>query len=177
MSVTIDGTLGVTSPAETTTNLAYTGTLTGGTGIVNLGSGQVYKDASGNVGIGSGSFLLNSPAGLGYGIGSGGTVPQATSKSTAVTLNKPSGQITMNAAALAGNTYVEFAFNNSVLGLYDVLIVNLSDEGGWGVSSNYNAWVKRVSTGQGYITLKNISAGSLSEAVVIKFAIIKGASA
>ena len=35
------------------TNLAYTGTLTGGTGIVNLGSGQFYKDASGNVGIGT----------------------------------------------------------------------------------------------------------------------------
>jgi hypothetical protein len=33
--------------------LAYTGTLTGGTGVVNIGSGQVYKDASGNVGIGT----------------------------------------------------------------------------------------------------------------------------
>jgi hypothetical protein len=39
----------------TVTNLAYTGTLTGGTGVVNLGSGQVYKDASGNVGIGTAS--------------------------------------------------------------------------------------------------------------------------
>jgi hypothetical protein len=37
------------------TNLAYSGTLTGGTGIVNLGSGQVYKDASGNLGIGTAS--------------------------------------------------------------------------------------------------------------------------
>jgi len=37
------------------TNLAYTGTFTGGTGIVNLGSGQFYKDASGNVGIGTAS--------------------------------------------------------------------------------------------------------------------------
>jgi hypothetical protein len=35
------------------TNLSYTGTLTGGTGVVNLGSGQFYKDASGLVGIGS----------------------------------------------------------------------------------------------------------------------------
>jgi hypothetical protein len=35
------------------TSLAYTTTLTGGTGIVNLGSGQFYKDASGNVGIGT----------------------------------------------------------------------------------------------------------------------------
>jgi hypothetical protein len=34
------------------TNLSYTGTLTGGTGIVNLGSGQFYKDASGNVLVG-----------------------------------------------------------------------------------------------------------------------------
>lgn len=33
----------------------YTGTLTGGTGVVNIGSGQVYKDASGNVGIGTSS--------------------------------------------------------------------------------------------------------------------------
>jgi len=34
-------------------NPEYTGTLTGGTGVVNIGSGQVYKDASGNVGIGT----------------------------------------------------------------------------------------------------------------------------
>jgi hypothetical protein len=34
-------------------NPSYTGTLTGGTGIVNLGSGQVYKDATGKVGIGT----------------------------------------------------------------------------------------------------------------------------
>ena len=39
----------------TTLNTAYTGTLTGGTGVVNLGSGQFYKDASGNVGIGTAS--------------------------------------------------------------------------------------------------------------------------
>jgi hypothetical protein len=34
-------------------NPSYTGTLTGGTGVVNLGSGQFYKDANGNVGIGT----------------------------------------------------------------------------------------------------------------------------
>jgi hypothetical protein len=37
------------------TDLAYTGTLTGGTGVINIGSGQLYKDASGNVGIGTSS--------------------------------------------------------------------------------------------------------------------------
>ena len=45
-------------------NLEYTGTFTGGTGVVNLGSGQFYKDASGNVGIGTASPLarLNAQA-------------------------------------------------------------------------------------------------------------------
>ena len=37
----------------TTLNSAYTGTLTGGTGVVNLGSGQFYKASGGNVLIGS----------------------------------------------------------------------------------------------------------------------------
>jgi acyl-CoA hydrolase len=39
----------------TLNNLVYSGTLTGGTGIINIGSGQIYKDASGNVGIGTSS--------------------------------------------------------------------------------------------------------------------------
>jgi hypothetical protein len=36
-------------------NPSYTGTLTGGTGVINIGSGQFYKNASGNVGIGTSS--------------------------------------------------------------------------------------------------------------------------
>ena len=49
------GTVGTTQLQSdlTLTNPTYTGTLTGGTGVVNIGSGQVYKDASGNVGIGA----------------------------------------------------------------------------------------------------------------------------
>jgi hypothetical protein len=45
-------------------NLAYTGTLTGGTGVINIGSGQLYKDASGNVGIGTSSLRSNFGGGL-----------------------------------------------------------------------------------------------------------------
>jgi hypothetical protein len=36
-------------------NLAYTGTLTGGTGVITIGTNQLYKDASGNIGIGNAS--------------------------------------------------------------------------------------------------------------------------
>jgi hypothetical protein len=49
----LNGTVGATTPnTGAFTNLSYTGTLTGGTGVVNLGSGQFYKDASGNIGVG-----------------------------------------------------------------------------------------------------------------------------
>jgi hypothetical protein len=41
------------------TDPSYTGTLTGGTGVINIGSGQLYKDASGNVGIGTSSQILS----------------------------------------------------------------------------------------------------------------------
>lgn len=46
---------GTAAAAGSFTALAYSTTLTGGTGIVNLGSGQFYKDASGNIGIGTAS--------------------------------------------------------------------------------------------------------------------------
>jgi hypothetical protein len=36
-----------------TANLAYTGTFTGGTGVVAIGTNQIYKDVGGNVGIGT----------------------------------------------------------------------------------------------------------------------------
>jgi hypothetical protein len=50
----MNGTIGATTPSTGSfTSLAYSTTLTGGTGVVNLGSGQFYKDASGNVGIGT----------------------------------------------------------------------------------------------------------------------------
>lgn len=53
MTVSINGTSGIVNDA---TDLNYTGTLTGGTGVVNLGAGQVYKDASGKVGLGTSSM-------------------------------------------------------------------------------------------------------------------------
>jgi hypothetical protein len=56
-NVTVGNNLTVTGSttvaATTIGNLTYTGTLTGSTGILNIGSGQIYKDASGNVGIGT----------------------------------------------------------------------------------------------------------------------------
>jgi hypothetical protein len=106
---------------------------------------------------------------FGYTANAQGTVTQATSKSTAVTLNKSAGQITMNNAALASVTNVTFTLNNSLISANDILILNVS---GGATSGAYNCWVSGLSAGSASITLRNISGGSLSEAVVINFALI-----
>jgi len=55
-SININGTVGATTAATGKfTTLEYTGTLTGGTGVITIGTNQIYKDASGNVGIGTSS--------------------------------------------------------------------------------------------------------------------------
>lgn len=57
------GTANITSlvsPTASITNLSYSGTLTGGTGVINIGSSQIYKDASGNVSLGgTGALKMN----------------------------------------------------------------------------------------------------------------------
>lgn len=123
----------------------------------------------------SGNALVIAPYGaLGYGIGAGGTVTQATSKSTAVTLNKPTGQITMNSAALAANTAVSFALNNSLITTSDLVLVCFRYTGQAGGS--YQVFIDSISLGTCSITLKNLTAGSLSDGVVITFVVIKGAT-
>jgi len=110
---------------------------------------------------------------MGYTSSAQGQVTQLTSKSTAVTLNKSAGQITMNNAALAATTNVAFTLNNSLISANDVLIVNVA--GGNATAGTYNVFTSTLTTGSATIVLRNISGGSLSEAVVINFAIIHGA--
>jgi len=117
----------------------------------------------------SGSDTILSSGQLGYTTAAQGTVTQATSKSTAVTLNKSAGQITMNNAALASNTAISFTLNNSYLSSNDIIITNIS---AGGTSGAYTTYVSSMTTGSAVITLRNMSAGSLSEAVVINFAIV-----
>lgn len=122
------------------------------------------------------ALTMSSPAGLGYGTGSGGTVTQLTSKSTAVTLNKPCGKITMNNAALAAGAVVYFIFYNSLITISDTVVINT--QGATYVSLNsYDVKAEAMANGFCYITVKNNTASSLSEAIGLEFTVIKGAIA
>ena len=118
-----------------------------------------------------GSIINNGGSGkVGYAAGAGGSVTQATSKSTGVTLSKQSGQITMNAAALAASTTVSFTLTNTIIEANDVLILN-HVAGGTAGSYTLNA---QVSAGSASINVRNVTLGSLSEAIVIQFIVING---
>lgn len=108
---------------------------------------------------------------LGYTSAAQGTVTQATSKSTGVTLNKSAGRITMNNAALSGNTAVTFTLTNSSISAKDAMIVNVSSGG---TAAAYAVYVSGLNAGSADISLRNMTGGSLSEAVVINFAVIHG---
>jgi len=178
-----------------TDTFAFTKYNVGGTtyGFIGDASGLVSGGTAGNLAVrftgamlfsgganermridSSGNVLVTNVAGLGYGTGSGGTVTQATSKSTGVTLNKPAGQITMNNAALAGGATATFRLDNSLLSAQDVLTVSLASADP--SATSYQAWVNYTAGGAAYISLKNVSGGSRSEAIVINFALIKVAT-
>jgi len=109
---------------------------------------------------------------LGYASAAQGSVTQGSSKSTGVTLNESMGQITMNNATLNTLTNVTFTLTNNSISTKDVIILNV---GAGATSGAYNCWISSMSTGTCTITLRNISGGNLSEAVVINYAIIHGA--
>lgn len=120
----------------------------------------------------SGGLLVPGLNLIGYTTGAGGTVTQLTNKSTGVEINKPTGQITMNNAALGAATVVTFTLTNSFISATDNVVITPNFAGG-----PYEAWVYSVGAGQCSVAVRNASGGSLSDAVVLNFAVINGASA
>ena len=113
---------------------------------------------------------------IGYSTSAQGAVTQATDKGTGVTLNKSVGRITMNNAALAGGAAVSFTLTNSLISSNDTIIVCVSSNTTGSAAGAYTTYVSYLAAGSALITLRNLSATSYSEAVIINFAIIHGAS-
>ena len=103
----------------------------------------------------------------------GGTVTQASNKSTGVTLNTESGQITMNNAQLDAGTEVTFTVTNSKIAATDVVV---ACHGSAGTAGSYLVNANAIAAGSFAVTVSNVSAGNLSEAIVINFVALKGAS-
>ena len=137
---------------------------------------NIYQALTNPPGIASTGAVTSSSAtaGMGYTTGAGGTVTQATSKSTTVILNKVSGQITMDAANLTAGTEVSFTVTNSTVATADVVMACHASAGTAGA---YAIEANSIAAGSFAITVSNVSAGALAEAIVLNFVVFKGATA
>jgi len=117
--------------------------------------------------------IFEATAGKLVGPAKGGTVTQATSKSTGVTLNAASGQITMHNASLADAAEVTFTVTNSEVSATDVVVVN---HGSAGTAGAYVVQANTIAAGSFKVTVGNVSGGALAEAIVLNFVALKGAS-
>ena len=145
----------ITPGSSVNTNIVTTGniTSTGTLGIQSTGSGKV-----------------------GYGTGAGGTVTQNTNKSTGVTLNRQSGEITTSNATLNGDASVTFVLTNSTIANTDVMIINHVSGGTLG---RYT-FTPSCDNGSAAITIHNVvggGGGAEGAALVLRYAVIKGAVA
>jgi hypothetical protein len=165
--------------------------IDGVVGTITLGDGVIPKGDSGNLVassieddgtaitlgedvIAEGSVLSPDPTGgIGYSTGAGGAVTQATNKATTVESDTITTAITMNNAQLNANTAVSFTFTNSAIASTDQVIVTHQSAGTAG-SYNFAAF---PGAGSAVVTVRNITAGNLSEAIVLRVSVYKAVSA
>jgi len=118
----------------------------------------------------TGTIVSTGVAGIGYATGAGGTVTQATSRTTGVTLNKTTGAITLFSAA--GTTAATtFTVTNSTVAATDVIILNQKSG-----TDLYDLMVTAVAAGSFNLTFRT-TGGTTTETPVFNFAVIKGVAA
>lgn len=116
--------------------------------------------------------------GIGYktGLGVGGSVTQATNRTTGVTLNALTGAITTNNASLAAEATADFVVTNDKVAITDVVAVSVrSGTNGGGTT------VSVVGVADGSFTIRvhngNVAAGTAETgAIIINFAVLKGSA-
>ena len=123
----------------------------------------------------NGNLLLTSGTGaLGYGAGAGGQVTQLTSKSTAVTLNKPSGTVITHNESLMAGELVSFEISNNTVNRKDTVSASIDQ-------NTINQWVYSieriaVDTGAIIVSVKNNYTSALSDNIIINFTVMKGSN-
>jgi len=166
----------LTLPAAVSVGVTGVQGLNTGTNVLTFAATGTYtfQFISSNGGTTITMFDLNRPLNvftnkLGYGTGGGGTVTQTSSRTTGVTINAPSGAITLVSAA-GTSSYTTFTVTNSTVANTDVVLV--SQKSG---TDKYEAFTTAVGTGSFNITFSDVS-GTTTEQPVFNFAVIKGST-
>jgi hypothetical protein len=143
-------------------------------GVINFNNGNYTVTHTAGVLTFSGAVLFSGGV-FGYTTGAGGTVTQATSRTTGVTLNKTSGQITTNTTSLAAASTAKFTVTNSTVTALDTIDVSIAS----GTTTDQtDVKVQGVRAGAFDIVVANRHAATAETgAIVINYNVIRGASA
>jgi hypothetical protein len=134
----------------------------GGLDIRTSSNRIVLSDGQGNP-----RWYTDNTGATGYAPSNGGTVTQGTSRTTGVTLNKPTGAITLVSAA--GTTaWQSFTVTNNTVTALDTVIVNQKSG-----TDLYQIFVTNVAAGSFQITFAT-TGGTTTEQPVFNFTVIKG---
>lgn len=134
-------------------------------------NGAVTLDST--VTASAGLSVTSASAPLGYATGAGGTVTQATSRTTGVTINKTCGAITTHTTSLAAAGEATFTVNNNTVAATDTVVLSIKS----GAVATPLAWVSAVAAGSFNITISNLHASTAETgAIVINFAVVKAAT-
>ena len=158
-----------------TTALMWADLFLASGGVLNFNNGNMtITHSAASLALAGGTVLLTTATGgLGYGTGAGGTVTQATNKSTGVTLNTVTGIITMNAASLAADVTVAFTLTDSAIAATDAVVV-LHESGGTIGAYSFGS---TAAAGSVVISVHNNTPAALAEAIVLRFTVIKSVNA
>jgi hypothetical protein len=168
---TFSSTLSAVGNFAVNTNKFNVVAASGNTAIAGTLAVTGASTLTGAVSASSSVLSSSASAGIGYATGAGSTVTQATSKSTAVTLNAICGQITTNNAFLAQNAVISFTLNNSSIAATDVVVVSKTSGGSSGAS--YQVWSSNIVAGSCSIGIINYTGSGSSDTLVLQFAVIK----
>jgi hypothetical protein len=108
---------------------------------------------------------------FGYIAGAGASVTQTGARTNSVTCNAPTGQITL-ASAAGSATPATFTVNNNAVSSTDTVILCIQS----GATNSYSFNVSAVANGSFNVTFW-AQAGTATDAPVLNYSIIKGASA
>lgn len=173
-----DGGTGASDASGARTNLGLGTIATQNANNVNITGGAISNvtfsgSFSGMTLVQATNMLATGSTGFATSAGAGGTVTQTTNKTTGVTLNKPTGQITLAAGSIGNDTRVSFTLTNSFIAATDIVIVNI---GSAATVDTYDVTVTAVAAGSCRVQIHNLTNAGIDEQLVLNFAVIKGAT-
>lgn len=161
-------TISTSTGAGTVTSVGVSSSSLTVSGSPVVAAGTITIELPANITVGN--ITANSTGGFGYATGAGGTATQTGSRTASVTVDRPTGAITLVSAA-GSASYQTFTVNNTTVAATDVVIVTQRSG-----TDRYIILVTAVATGSFNITFAT-TGGTTTEQPVFNFAVIKGVTA